>query len=133
MERNFPRHLTALDDVFQFVHECMAYYNIAEHIGFSIKFIIEELFTNMVKYSKPSKSEIIVKIERDNGSCLIMMSEEDVDMFDMTRIPDVDVNKPIEDRQPGGLGLFLIRKMVERFDYNYLNRRSQITIMKNLE
>ena len=111
----------------------MAYYNIAEHNGFSIKFIIEELFTNMVKYSKPSKSEIIVKIERDNGSCLIMMSEEDVDMFDMTRIPDVDVNKPIEDRQPGGLGLFLIRKMVERFDYNYLNRRSQITIMKNLE
>jgi len=98
-----------------------------------MKFIIEELFTNMVKYSKPSRSDIFLKIERHDEQCSIIMSEDDVEMFDITKIPDADVTKPIEERTPGGLGIYLIRKMVDRLDYDYLNRRSQITIIKKLE
>ncbi len=133
MEKSFPRRLSALDTVFEFVHECMRHYRIAEKNDFSMKFIIEELFTNMVKYSKPSRSDIFLKIERHDEQCSIIMSEDDVEMFDITKIPDADVTKPIEERTPGGLGIYLIRKMVDRLDYDYLNRRSQITIIKKLE
>ena len=111
----------------------MRHYRIAEQNGFSVKFVVEELFTNMVKYSKPARSDIFLKIERNDKQCLIVMTEDDVDMFDITKIPDADVTRSIEDRTPGGLGIYLIRKMVDKLDYDYLDRQSKITIIKNLE
>lgn len=133
MERNFRRHLTALDSVFKFVNECMDHYRIADQNIFAFNFIIEELFTNMVKYSRPPEGDIIVKIERNNNECVIVMWEDDVDMFDITKIPDADVTKPIEDREPGGLGIHLVRRMVNKLDYDYANRQGKVTIIKNLE
>ncbi len=133
MEKSFPRALSSLDVVFQFIDECLRHYHIKDKNNFSMKFIVEELFTNMVKYSKPSNTDISLRIERNNDKCSIVLTEDDVDKFDITKIPDADVTKPIEERTPGGFVVYLIRKMAKRADYDDLNRKSKITIIKHLE
>jgi hypothetical protein len=59
----------------------------------------------------------------------VTLTDHDVDFFDVTRTADVDINAPLEERNPGGLGLHLIKKMVEFFEYQYLeeSRTSRIT------
>ena len=133
MEKSFPRDLGALDSIFGFVDECMRYYHIEPQNGSSVEFIIEELFTNMVKYSRPAGGEICINISRRDNQCVIVLTENDVDLFDITKVPEVDVKKPLKDRRPGGLGIFLVRKMADQLEYDYTNRRSRITIVKNLE
>lgn len=69
----------------------------------SIDFTIEELFTNMVKYSKMSVADVDVELVRLPRGIEVTLIDYDVDLFDITQAPDVDVSRPIEERVPGGL------------------------------
>ena len=56
-----------------------------------------------------------------------------VDAFDVTHAPTVDIDKPLAERQPGGLGLHLVQQMATTLQYEYTERRSTITFTKSLE
>ena len=53
--------------------------------------------------------------------------------FDVTRTPDVDVMLPAEQREPGGLGLHLVKAYTDTFRYEYADRRMKVTVTKKLE
>jgi anti-sigma regulatory factor (Ser/Thr protein kinase) len=59
------------------------------------------------------------------GGVEMALTDYDVEQFDVTRAPDVDTSKPIEQREPGGLGLHLIRRMVDSMEYEYSQERRQ--------
>ena len=60
------------------------------------------------------------------------LTDYDVEPFDVTQSPEVDVTLPIEQRRPGGLGLHLIRRLLDSIEYDYSKekRRSRITFRK---
>jgi anti-sigma regulatory factor (Ser/Thr protein kinase) len=62
----------------------------------------------------------------------VRITDFDVEPFDVTRAPIVDTGKPLEERQPGGLGLHLVRQMADTLQYEYAERRSTITFTKAL-
>jgi serine/threonine-protein kinase RsbW len=133
VQKNFSRNLDELENIFRFIRTCMQTYDIAEFNDFSLKFIVEELFTNMVKYSKPSGSDISIQLDRDGNQCRIVLEEKDVDRFDPTHLPDPDVARSLEARTPGGLGVFLVKRMADSMAYHYENRCATITVTKQLE
>ncbi len=98
-----------------------------------IDFVLEELFTNVVKYGH-SSAEIQVELRAVPGGVEVRLIAEGVDDFDVTRAPQVDTALPIEQRQPGGLGLHLIRQLVDSIEYEYqeAERRSRVTFCKTL-
>jgi anti-sigma regulatory factor (Ser/Thr protein kinase) len=60
----------------------------------------------------------------------VALTDRDVDPFDITRAPEVDITRVIEERVPGGLGLHLVRQMADEveYDYNEATRESRITL-----
>src|SRR5207344_1009820 len=98
----------------------------------SVDFTVEELFTNMVKYSPESDARVRLDIATIDGGVEVALTDYDVEPFDVTRAPDVDTNLPIELRRPGGLGLHLIRRLVDTMAYEYSKdaRQSRITFRK---
>ena len=62
------------------------------------------------------------------------LTAEGVADFDVTRTPSKGTTLPIEQRQPGGLGLQLTRQMVDSIEYEYQDtqRRSRVTFRKTL-
>jgi serine/threonine-protein kinase RsbW len=68
------------------------------------------------------------------GGVEMALTDYDVEQFDVTLAPDVDIGKPIEQREPGGLGLHLIRRMVDSIEYRYSQecRQGRTTFRKTL-
>ncbi|MEP7207432.1 MAG: SpoIIE family protein phosphatase [Casimicrobiaceae bacterium] len=129
--RVFPRRIDAIDAIFAFTAEVMARDDIDDSLRASVDFALEELFTNMVKYSA-SSAQIRVDIEKIAGGLEVKLTDYDVEPFDVTAWPDVDVSAPIEQRRIGGLGLHLIRRLLDSIDYAYDEdrRESRITFRK---
>ncbi|HEV8538432.1 MAG TPA: ATP-binding protein [Bacteroidota bacterium] len=133
MEKTFKRQINDLETIFQFIQECFAAYQIDQSFTFLARFIVEELFTNMVKYNHTSNDSITVMIDKKNKALVISLTDYDVDQFDPRLAGDVDTTKSAKDRAIGGLGIYLVKKMVDSIDYEYVDRRSKVTITKQME
>jgi anti-sigma regulatory factor (Ser/Thr protein kinase) len=85
----------------------------------TVDLTVEELFTNMVKYSPNGASEVRIDMQAIAGGVEVTLTDYDVERFDVTKAPDADIHRPIDERRPGGLGLHLIRRLVDSMDYEY--------------
>lgn len=133
MEKSFKRATESLEGIFAFLQDFAAAEGLDESVTYVMNLVIEELFTNMVKYSPGGAAEIPISLERVGGRLVMRLVDRDVEAFDITKTRKVNTDLPLEERKPGGLGLHLIKHMVDEIDYQYKDSSSVITIAKNLE
>lgn len=133
MEKSFKRKINALDEVFEWIAAFMTAHQIDQAAEYAVNLAVEELFTNMIKYSTGNVDDILITIERSGNDLVVTMIDSGRERFDVTKSSEIDVTKRLEDRQPGGLGLHLVKKMVDRLDYEYVNQQNKITLIKHLE
>ncbi len=82
-----------------------------------IELALEEALVNICKYSYPGEpSDAEVSCKQDNSRFIVEIIDSGVP-FDMTSLPVPDVTSGIEQRKIGGLGIFLINKMVDVVKY----------------
>ncbi len=132
MQRAFGRSFDSLGAIVAFTADVFARERIDPALRTVIDLAIEELFTNMVKYAAGSTSDVRIEIGRIDRGVEVTLTDYDVERFDVTAAPDADVDLPIEQRNPGGLGLHLIRRLLDslQYDYNEATRQSRITFRK---
>ncbi len=94
--------------------------------------IVEELFVNAVRHSTGRRGDVEMHVSKDGNRLSLQFVDLDVDRFDITTHPLTDIELPIEQRRPGGMGLHLIRQFADRISYQYENGNSIITIEKKL-
>lgn len=133
MQKNFNRQISSLSQIFSFVSEILTSYKVGESISFSINLTIEELFTNIVKYNKGAESDITIIIKKEGKKLIVNLIDYSGDEFDVSKAQEVDVTRRLEERKVGGLGLHLVKKMVDDIQYEYSNGESRITFIKKLE
>ncbi len=88
---------------------------------------LEELFVNMVNYNTETEQDIKIEMRPIEGGLEVSLTDYDVERFDPTLAGEVDINAPLTDRVPGGLGLYLVLKMADSIHYEYHDRKSKIT------
>jgi len=110
-----------------------AEYGIDSSLRGTVDLAIEELFVNMVKYNAGSNQDIALEIRPIENGVEVSLTDFDVERFDPSRPVSVDINAPVAEREAGGLGLYLIHKMVDSIQYEYRDRRSKVTISKRVE
>ena len=76
--------------------------------------------------------DIAIALEWKAPTLTIRLRDFDVEPFDPTQAPAVDITRPISERRAGGLGLHLIRQIADRIEYAYQDRNSTITVTKRL-
>jgi anti-sigma regulatory factor (Ser/Thr protein kinase) len=132
VHRMFPRSFESIQRIFDFTSEVFTREHIDRALLPAVDLTLEELFTNMVKYSTMSSAAVRIDLARIDGGVQVTLTDYDVEPFDVTRAPDADIELPIEQRKPGGLGLHLIRRLVDSIEYEYSreSRQSRTTIRK---
>jgi anti-sigma regulatory factor (Ser/Thr protein kinase) len=124
----FKRDFAAIAALVDFSARSFAELGIDAGLAPTVDLAVEELFTNMVKYGAGSTAPVKVTLAAIAGGVEVTLVDRDVEPFDITRSPDVDIDAPIEQRKPGGLGLHLIRKLAESVTYTYAKERRESRI-----
>lgn len=132
VERGFERTYGALAGLFAFVEEFFAREGIDDRFRYPVDLAVEEIFTNMVKYHPEGTHAIRVRLSREGDRLEVALADRDVNAYDPTTAPVPDTSAPLDGRRPGGLGLHLVRQVVDRIDYAYADRTSTITFVKTL-
>lgn len=133
MNEWFPRSLAALEEVFGLTERFFAGQQIDGRHRYAVNLVIEELFTNMVKYNPAGSGHIQVEMQRRPADVQVRISDREATPFDVTTPRDVDPDAPLEQRQAGGMGLFLVQKFVDSLDYAYRDGTSTITFTRKLD
>ena len=113
------------------VGNCCAAEGLAEDLTFKLTLALEEAVANVIAHAFPGlppPHSIKVRLDITAQS----VSAEIIDNgrpFDPTAAPDPDLSLPLERRCPGGLGIHLMRGMMDRLDY----RRSDGSNVLRLE
>jgi serine/threonine-protein kinase RsbW len=115
---SFERRIDALTGLFAFTAAAFARQGIAAALLADVDLVLEELFTNIVKYGR-GEAPVAIEIAAIPAGVEVTLIEPEAERFDVTLAPPVDVTLPAGERQPGGLGLHLIPRLVDSVQYGY--------------
>lgn len=133
VEQNFTRSIQSLEKVFDFTNEFAIAHSINDKVRYILDLAVEEFFTNMVKYNPKGVNNIQMRMNLSNDEIIVHMVDPDSDPFDVTQERTVDLQKSLSERKVGGLGVYLIQKLVENLHYHHQNRKSTISFRLPLE
>ena len=102
-------------------------------LAMSLNLALEEAVTNVVMYAYPAGEEGDVDIvaELSDGSLLFTISDKGIP-FDPTKKEDADITLGVEERQIGGLGIFLVRQLMDTVEYERKDDYNILTMKKKL-
>ncbi|MCZ6642514.1 MAG: ATP-binding protein [Gammaproteobacteria bacterium] len=130
MKRKFSRSYESLEEIFEFTEDIFVAEQVEESVRFPVHFVMEELFTNMVKYNPDNSNDVLLDVAAEHARVTVSLTDFDVDDFDVTADRVTDTASALEERPVGGLGLHLIKKMVDTLEYDYTDRQCKITFTK---
>lgn len=94
---------------------------------------LEEAVVNVINYAYPAgengKIGLQVTYAEDERKLKFVLSDSGTP-FNPTNVPEVDVTKKLEDRQIGGLGIFLVKKMMDTVEYRYFDKKNELFMTK---
>ncbi|NIP18301.1 MAG: hypothetical protein GWM87_09210 [Xanthomonadales bacterium] len=129
MQKKFSRNFSELAEIVAFTERFFTDESVDPSLRPIVDLCVEELFVNMVTYDTETEQDILLEMHPHELGVEVSLTDYDVERFDPRNGPAVDVDAPIEEREPGGLGLYLVLKMVDSIHYEYRNRTSKITFI----
>jgi len=129
MQRKFKRDFNELKNIVTMTESVFNELGMNPDLRNVVDLATEELFVNMVTYNTESDEDILVEMVPHALGLEVRLTDYDVERFDPTSVASVDINAPLDERSQGGLGLYLVMKMVDSIHYEYRNRQSRITFI----
>ena len=95
-----------------------------------IRIIFDEVFENILSYSKATVVDISYRVENKK---LLLTFEDNGIKYNPTLSEAPDVTLSAEEREIGGLGIFMVKKMTENMEYSYENNKNILNLLISLE
>lgn len=105
--------------------------NLSSQVLFALNLSIEEILTNVITYGFEDSSEHFILLRLEKGDGLINIKiEDDGKPFNPLDYDDPDPDKPLEDREMGGLGIFLVKNYMDDLQYQREENKNLISMTK---
>ena len=118
----------SLEEINNFIHSIVAD-KCSDILLNQIDLAVEEIFVNIAHYSGAETATIFCECKGDNLE--ITFADAGIP-FNPLEKKDPDITLKAEDRQIGGLGIFLTKKFMDSVEYNFRDGKNILTICKKL-
>lgn len=92
----------------------------------------EEIIVNVMNYAYSDMEGNLVIAFDDNADSIKIIFIDNGKPFNPFDEPDVDITKTVEERDIGGLGILMVKKLMDDVQYEYKDNQNVLTIMKKL-
>ena len=134
MNKTFPAKIEALSDVLGFVDQTLESFECPMKVQTAVCVAIEEIFVNVAHYAYGGgEGDMTLGIGFDEESRTITFRMSDKGTpFDPLKKPDPDITLSAEEREIGGLGIFITKKTMNSVTYAYENGENVLTMTKKI-
>ena len=132
--KTFSAGIESLNDVLGFVDRALDSFACPMKIQTAICVAIEEVFVNVAHYAYPDgegDASLFIGFDDQSRAITFRMTDKGIP-FDPTAKPDPDITLSAEDREPGGLGIFIAKKTMDSLSYSYENGENVLTMVKRI-
>jgi serine/threonine-protein kinase RsbW len=118
----------------QFISDCCGRHNVAPDTVFDLKLAVDEACTNVIEhgYKGMDPGSIILAFRIEPDRILVQITDFG-HVFEPSDAPIPDVEAALVDRPVGGLGLYLIYKLMDNIDYQASDDGNTLTFTKILK
>lgn len=114
-----------------FIEEFLESLEIPMKVMMQIEIAVEEIYVNIANYAYENIGMATIIIEKLNESNTIKIQFMDNGIpYDPLKKPDPDISLSAEERQIGGLGIFMVKKSMDNVEYEYRDNTNILTIFK---
>ena len=121
-----------LDAVTDFVNEQLELMECPMKIQMKIAIVIDEVFSNIAQYAYPNGTgDVTIRVDSLDHSAGMSMTFIDRGLYyNPLQKEDPDITLDANERQIGGLGIFMVKKLMDDVRYEYKNEENILTLLK---
>ena len=116
-----PATLDSLAKISDFITDATTRAGLEDHAAWQVQLAVDEAATNIIQhgYAEHDPGEIELGWRLEDGQLTVTLRDRGR-RFDPDGVPEPDISSPLEERQAGGLGLYLMGKLMDvvRFDFD---------------
>ena len=125
--------ISELGKLTAFIDEVGKAFSLAPDVVFNLNLVIEEAVVNVINYAYPKEEHqyIYLSAQLHEDSIVLVLTDTGKE-FDPTLAPEADITLSAEEREIGGLGIFLIRQIMNEVRYERIDGKNVLTLEKKL-
>jgi anti-sigma regulatory factor (Ser/Thr protein kinase) len=133
VSRTFPGKLDQIHAVYEFISETVQDMGLPAGEIPTLEMVTDEIFNNIVTYAyrDSSDKQVTVEIAEEDGTICMTFIDEGAP-FDPSSAPPPDISLSTEEREIGGLGIHIVRSVMDRMTYSREDGKNVLTVRKKL-
>jgi len=92
--------------------------DLPDELAWELRLVLEEVVTNIISYGYDDQADHVIKVSIINAEQAVTLTvQDDARPFNLLEHPLPDLEIPLEDRPVGGLGIHMVRRIMDDVDY----------------
>ena len=125
--------ISEVSRLYEFIEEVGNDFSLTPDIVFNLNLVLEEAVVNIINYAYPKEDHqhIYLSAKMRDDSIVLVLTDTGKE-FDPTTAPEADVTLSADEREIGGLGIFLIRQIMNEVKYERIEGKNVLTLEKKI-
>lgn len=128
--RTVPARLESLALISAFITDATARAGLEEHAAWQVQLAVDEAATNIIQHGYEDGSDGVIELGwRLDGPDLVVTLRDFGRRFNPDEVPAPDLSSPLEERQAGGLGIYLMSRLMDSVHFDFDSQRGNLLTM----
>lgn len=128
-----PNELAVIERLADAIDAFCSDHAIPPPLAVNLNLALDEILTNIISYGfkDEERHDIEVDLRLDAGTLAVEVIDDGV-AFDPLKMPPPDLDAALEDRPIGGLGIHLVKSLMDSVEYRREGARNRLSLRKNV-
>ena len=133
-EITIKNEVKELENVARFVEEIGEELGLGMELQMNLNLVMEEMVSNIIFYAYPEGTQASIELmaESDGKELTFVLSDQGRE-FDPTVMDEADIDTNPADRELGGMGIFIVKNIMNQVTYQRLEGKNLLTMKKEIE